>query len=85
MVSLTDEVAMDCEMVGVSQGTKSALGRVTLVHIAFPTFVFFFFKYHEAKFSVCFSSERLNKELMSFHYRFLFIHILRCISVSSST
>ncbi|KAH0880769.1 hypothetical protein HID58_068163 [Brassica napus] len=30
--SLTDEVAMDCEMVGVSQGTKSALGRVTLVN-----------------------------------------------------
>ena len=30
--SLTDEVAMDCEMVGVSsQGNKSALGRVTLV------------------------------------------------------
>jgi RNA exonuclease 4 len=29
---LTDEVAMDCEMVGVSQGTKSALGRVTLVN-----------------------------------------------------
>lgn len=43
MGSLTDEVAMDCEMVGVSQGTKSALGRVTLVHIAFPSFVFFFF------------------------------------------
>lgn len=31
--SLTDEVAMDCEMVGVSpQGNKSALGRVTLVN-----------------------------------------------------
>lgn len=30
--SLTDEVAMDCEMVGVAQGTKSALGRVTLVN-----------------------------------------------------
>ncbi|EOA31192.1 hypothetical protein CARUB_v10014358mg [Capsella rubella] len=30
--SLTDEVAMDCEMVGVSQGTKSALGRVTLIN-----------------------------------------------------
>lgn len=30
--SLTDAVAMDCEMVGVSsQGNKSALGRVTLV------------------------------------------------------
>lgn len=30
--SLTDEVAMDCEMVGVSpMGNKSALGRVTLV------------------------------------------------------
>ncbi|XP_074319322.1 uncharacterized protein LOC141656357 [Silene latifolia] len=31
--SLTKEVAMDCEMVGVSsQGNKSALGRVTLVN-----------------------------------------------------
>ncbi|KAL0362650.1 UNVERIFIED_CONTAM: RNA exonuclease 4 [Sesamum calycinum] len=31
--SLTDVVAMDCEMVGVSsQGNKSALGRVTLVN-----------------------------------------------------
>ncbi|CAA0816015.1 Polynucleotidyl transferase- ribonuclease H-like superfamily protein [Striga hermonthica] len=31
--SLTDEVAMDCEMVGVSSsGNKSALGRVTLVN-----------------------------------------------------
>ncbi|KAL2944454.1 RNA exonuclease 4 [Bienertia sinuspersici] len=31
--SLTDELAMDCEMVGVSpQGNKSALGRVTLVN-----------------------------------------------------
>ncbi|ERN14017.1 hypothetical protein AMTR_s00021p00194710 [Amborella trichopoda] len=31
--SVTDTVAMDCEMVGVSsQGTKSALGRVTLVN-----------------------------------------------------
>ncbi|KAF8413806.1 hypothetical protein HHK36_001799 [Tetracentron sinense] len=31
--SLTSEVAMDCEMVGVSsQGNKSALGRVTLVN-----------------------------------------------------
>ncbi|CAB4277416.1 unnamed protein product [Prunus armeniaca] len=30
--SVTDEVAMDCEMVGVSQGNKSALGRVTLVN-----------------------------------------------------
>lgn len=30
--SLTDAVAMDCEMVGVSSlGNKSALGRVTLV------------------------------------------------------
>ncbi|KAG0456517.1 hypothetical protein HPP92_024305 [Vanilla planifolia] len=30
--SLTEALAMDCEMVGVStQGTKSALGRVTLV------------------------------------------------------
>ncbi|OUZ99995.1 Exonuclease [Macleaya cordata] len=31
--SLTDEIAMDCEMVGVSsEGNKSALGRVTLVN-----------------------------------------------------
>ncbi|TKY49142.1 RNA exonuclease 4 [Spatholobus suberectus] len=30
--SLTDTVAMDCEMVGVGQGNKSALGRVTLVN-----------------------------------------------------
>ncbi|KAF5730733.1 exonuclease family protein [Tripterygium wilfordii] len=30
--SLTDVVAMDCEMVGVGQGNKSALGRVTLVN-----------------------------------------------------
>ncbi|XP_057531270.1 RNA exonuclease 4 isoform X2 [Amaranthus tricolor] len=31
--SVTDEVGMDCEMVGVSpQGNKSALGRVTLVN-----------------------------------------------------
>lgn len=31
--SLTDALAMDCEMVGVSsQGSKSALGRVTLVN-----------------------------------------------------
>eukprot|EP00262_Sarcandra_glabra_P009468 TRINITY_DN23868_c0_g1_i1.p1 TRINITY_DN23868_c0_g1~~TRINITY_DN23868_c0_g1_i1.p1 ORF type:complete len:299 (-),score=39.27 TRINITY_DN23868_c0_g1_i1:211-1032(-) len=31
--SLTDAIAMDCEMVGVgSQGNKSALGRVTLVN-----------------------------------------------------
>ncbi|KAM1808225.1 hypothetical protein ACFX11_031137 [Malus domestica] len=30
--SLTDEVAMDCEMVGVGQGNKSALGRITLVN-----------------------------------------------------
>ncbi|XP_047171091.1 uncharacterized protein LOC124839340 isoform X2 [Vigna umbellata] len=29
--SLTDAVAMDCEMVGVGQGNKSALGRVTLL------------------------------------------------------
>lgn len=33
--SVTDAVAMDCEMVGVSQGNKSALGRVTLVLIGF--------------------------------------------------
>ncbi|KAJ4726383.1 RNA exonuclease 4-like [Melia azedarach] len=31
-ISLTDVVAMDCEMVGVGQGNKSALGRVTLVN-----------------------------------------------------
>ncbi|XP_048321160.1 uncharacterized protein LOC107432521 isoform X2 [Ziziphus jujuba] len=31
-ISVTDAVAMDCEMVGVSQGNKSALGRVTLVN-----------------------------------------------------
>ncbi|KAL5565328.1 hypothetical protein UlMin_028492 [Ulmus minor] len=30
--SVTDALAMDCEMVGVSQGNKSALGRVTLVN-----------------------------------------------------
>ncbi|KAB1216552.1 RNA exonuclease 4 [Morella rubra] len=30
--SLTDVVSMDCEMVGVCQGNKSALGRVTLVN-----------------------------------------------------
>ncbi|KAK7401791.1 hypothetical protein VNO78_13563 [Psophocarpus tetragonolobus] len=30
--SLTDAVAMDCEMVGVGQGNKSALGRVTLIN-----------------------------------------------------
>ncbi|KAL2331389.1 hypothetical protein Fmac_018970 [Flemingia macrophylla] len=30
--SLTDALAMDCEMVGVGQGNKSALGRVTLVN-----------------------------------------------------
>lgn len=30
--SLTDALAMDCEMVGVSsEGNKNALGRVTLV------------------------------------------------------
>ncbi|XP_030549764.1 RNA exonuclease 4 [Rhodamnia argentea] len=29
---LTDVIAMDCEMVGVAQGNKSALGRVTLVN-----------------------------------------------------
>lgn len=43
--SITDEIAMDCEMVGVSsQGHKSALGRVTLVltsHVLFTlTFLF---------------------------------------------
>lgn len=30
--SVTDAVAMDCEMVGVGLGNKSALGRVTLVN-----------------------------------------------------
>ncbi|KAM7251128.1 hypothetical protein ACFE04_023011 [Oxalis oulophora] len=30
--SVTDVMAMDCEMVGIGQGTKSALGRVTLVN-----------------------------------------------------
>ncbi|KAL4366166.1 hypothetical protein AHAS_Ahas07G0178900 [Arachis hypogaea] len=30
--SLTDAVAIDCEMVGVGQGNKSALGRVTMVN-----------------------------------------------------
>ncbi|GMY31931.1 RNA exonuclease 4 [Fagus crenata] len=30
--SLTDVIAMDCEMVGVGQGNKSALGRVSLVN-----------------------------------------------------
>ncbi|KAK7272561.1 hypothetical protein RJT34_29235 [Clitoria ternatea] len=30
--SLTDAVGMDCEMVGVGQANKSALGRVTLVN-----------------------------------------------------
>lgn len=29
--SVTDVLAMDCEMVGVGQGNKSALGRVTVV------------------------------------------------------
>ena len=29
--SVTDVIAMDCEMVGVGQGNKSALGRVSLV------------------------------------------------------
>ena len=31
--SLTDAVGIDCEMVGVGQGNKSALGRITLVLI----------------------------------------------------
>ncbi|XP_065862005.1 RNA exonuclease 4 [Euphorbia lathyris] len=30
--SVTDVIAMDCEMVGIGQGNKSALGRVTLVN-----------------------------------------------------
>ncbi|PON97513.1 Exonuclease/helicase-like [Trema orientale] len=30
--SITDAVAMDCEMVGVGQGNKSALGRATVVN-----------------------------------------------------
>ncbi|CAL0310173.1 unnamed protein product [Lupinus luteus] len=30
--SVTDAVAMDCEMVGVGEGNKSALGRVTLIN-----------------------------------------------------
>ncbi|KAE9590604.1 hypothetical protein Lal_00023257 [Lupinus albus] len=30
--SLTDAVAMDCEMVGVGEGNKSALGRVTIIN-----------------------------------------------------
>ncbi|MBA0603030.1 hypothetical protein Gorai_003190 [Gossypium raimondii] len=30
--SVTDVLAMDCEMVGVGQGNKSALGRVTVVN-----------------------------------------------------
>ncbi|KAF3442454.1 hypothetical protein FNV43_RR16370 [Rhamnella rubrinervis] len=30
--SITDAVAMDCEMVGVGQGNKSALGRVTVIN-----------------------------------------------------
>lgn len=41
--SLTDAVAMDCEMVGVgSEGNKSALGRVTLVLVP-PVLCFFVF------------------------------------------
>lgn len=37
--SLTDVVAMDCEMVGVSSlGNKSALGRVALVVLIFLFF-----------------------------------------------
>uniref|UniRef100_A0A2N9HET4 Exonuclease domain-containing protein n=1 Tax=Fagus sylvatica TaxID=28930 RepID=A0A2N9HET4_FAGSY len=32
--SLTDVIAMDCEMVGVGQGNKSALGRVSLKAVA---------------------------------------------------
>ncbi|XP_020203642.1 RNA exonuclease 4 isoform X3 [Cajanus cajan] len=31
-MTIQDAVAMDCEMVGVGQGNKSALGRVTLVN-----------------------------------------------------
>ncbi|XP_050215607.1 RNA exonuclease 4 [Mercurialis annua] len=30
--SLTDVIAMDCEMVGIGQANKSALGRITLVN-----------------------------------------------------
>nr|XP_011460758.1 PREDICTED: RNA exonuclease 4 isoform X1 [Fragaria vesca subsp. vesca] len=30
--SVTDEIGMDCEMVGVGLGNKSALGRVTLIN-----------------------------------------------------
>ncbi|KAB5521273.1 hypothetical protein DKX38_025592 [Salix brachista] len=30
--SVTDAIAMDCEMVGVGQGNRSALGRVTMVN-----------------------------------------------------
>ena len=43
--SLTEVLAMDCEMVGVSsQGNKSALGRVTLVSFfLFPRQVWAFF------------------------------------------
>ena len=36
LVSLTKAVAIDCEMVGVgSDGSKSAIGRVTLVSMIF--------------------------------------------------
>jgi hypothetical protein len=41
--SLTDVVAMDCEMVGVGQGNKSALGRVTLVFISSSLCIYYSF------------------------------------------
>lgn len=38
--SLTNEIAMDCEMVGVSSiGNRSALGRVTLVLLILMSFL----------------------------------------------
>lgn len=43
--SLTDAVAMDCEMVGVGQGNKSALGRVTLVFISSSLCIYYTFFY----------------------------------------
>lgn len=46
--SVTDVIGMDCEMVGVGQGNKSALGRVSLVFsfspILYASFTHFSFK-----------------------------------------
>lgn len=51
--SLTKAVAIDCEMVGVgSDGSKSALGRVTLVSTIFTSI--FMFIYLLCVVTVCF-------------------------------